>query len=166
MEVLRAGMALGGFESLTENEAYNVEYWPLELYKLQLAPPPKGFDGKVALITGGASGIGRATAYRLARDGAHVVIADVNAQAGQAVAADLAARYGEGRAIFAQVDVTDEEAVGEALRAAVLAYGGLDILVITRNRRSAIDETTLAMWQYNMDILATGLFPGRARLSR
>lgn len=160
VEVLRAGMALGGFESLTENEAYNVEYWPLELYKLQLAPPPKEFDGKVALITGGASGIGRATAYRLARDGAHVVIADVNAQAGQAVAADLAARYGEGRAIFAQVDVTDEEAVGEALRAAVLAYGGLDILVNNAGIASSapIDETTLAMWQYNMDILATGYF--------
>ena len=160
VEVLRAGMALGGFESLTENGAYNVEYWPLELYKLQLAPPPKEFDGKVALITGGASGIGRATAYRLARDGAHVVIADVNAQAGQAVAADLAARYGEGRAIFAQVDVTDEEAVGEALRAAVLAYGGLDILVNNAGIASSapIDETTLAMWQYNMDILATGYF--------
>jgi len=160
IEVLRAGMALGGFESLTENEAYNVEYWPLELYKLQLAPPPKEFDGKVALVTGGASGIGRAAAYRLARDGAHVVIADINAEAGQAVAADLAARFGEGRAIFAPADVTDERAVESALHAAVLAFGGLDILVNNAGIASSapVDETTLALWRHNMDILATGYF--------
>src|SRR5690606_12911433 len=94
IDVLGGAEALGGFNSLTAKEAYDIEYWPLELYKLKLAPPDRDFAGKVVLITGAASGIGRATAYRLAADGAHVVIADINAEAGQEVADDICKRFG------------------------------------------------------------------------
>ncbi|HEX3049912.1 MAG TPA: bifunctional aldolase/short-chain dehydrogenase [Aggregatilineaceae bacterium] len=160
VEVLKAGLMLGGFNSLTEAEAYAVEYWPLELYKLKLAPPPREFDGKVALITGGASGIGRATAYRMASAGAHVVVADINTENGQAVAEDLQTKYGSGRAMFVHTDVTDEAAVENALRQTVLMYGGLDVLVNNAGIASSapLDVTTLQMWQHSMGILATGYF--------
>jgi len=160
IEVLEAGMALGGFESLTENEAYNVEYWPLELYKLKLAPPPKDLDGKIAIVTGAASGIGRATAYRLAQDGAHVVIADINQDDGKSVAQRIQEKYGDGRALFVHTDVTDEDAVINCMRETVLSYGGLDILVNNAGIAggASVEDTTLQMWQKNMDVLATGYF--------
>ncbi|MCC6801767.1 MAG: bifunctional rhamnulose-1-phosphate aldolase/short-chain dehydrogenase, partial [Anaerolineae bacterium] len=119
ISVIGASEAIGGFNSLTAKEAYDIEYWPLELYKLKLAPPDRDFAGKVALITGSASGIGRATAYRLAQDGAHVVIADINADGGQQVADELQKKFGKGRAVFAPMDVTDEGAVQAAFRQAV-----------------------------------------------
>jgi rhamnulose-1-phosphate aldolase/alcohol dehydrogenase len=160
ISVIGASEAIGGFNSLTAKEAYDIEYWPLELYKLKLAPPDKDFAGKVALITGAASGIGKATAYRLAQDGAHVVIVDINAEAGQSVVADMNKRFGKGRATFVQADVTKEEAVQNALRQAILAYGGVDVLVNNAGIAGGapIEETTLDMWQKQMDILLTGYF--------
>lgn len=159
IDVLGGAEALGGFNSLTAKEAYDIEYWPLELYKLKLAPPDRDFAGKVVLITGGASGIGRATAYRLAMDGAHIVIADINA-AGAEVAEDITLRFGMKRATFVQTDVTSETAVQNALRHTVLTYGGLDVLINNAGIAggAAIEDTTLEMWQRNMDILATGYF--------
>ncbi len=152
--------ALGGFVSLTPNEAYNIEYWPLELYKLKLAPPDRDFAGKIVLITGAASGIGRATAYRLAQDGAHVVIADINDQNGEEVAADIQKKFGKGRALYVHTDVTSEAAVQNAIRLTVLKYGGLDVLVNNAGIAGGapIEDTTLAMFQRNMDILVTGYF--------
>lgn len=152
--------ALGGFVSLTANEAYNIEYWPLELYKLKLAPPDRDFAGKVILITGAASGIGRATAYRLAQDGAHVVVADINAEGGEETVAAIEKKYGKGRAMFVHTNVTSEEAVQNALRQTVLKYGGLDVLVNNAGIAggASIEDTTLAMFQRNIDILVTGYF--------
>ncbi len=160
ISVIGASEAIGGFNSLTAKEAYDIEYWPLELYKLKLAPPDRDFAGKVALITGSASGIGRATAYRLAQDGAHVVIADINAEGGQAVADDLQKKYGKGRATFAQMDVTKEEAVVGAIQHAVMTYGGIDVLVNNAGIAGGapIDETSLKDWQRQIDILLTGYF--------
>lgn len=160
ISVIRASEAIGGFNSLTAKEAYDIEYWPLELYKLKLAPPDRDFAGKVVLITGAASGIGRATAYRLAQDGAHVVIADINAEGGEAVAADLQKRHGKGRAIFTKMDVTSEEAVQNAFRQAVMTYGGVDVVVNNAGIAGGapIEETTLRDWQRQVDILLTGYF--------
>lgn len=160
IEVIGASEALGGFNSLSAKEAYDIEYWPLELYKLRLAPPDRDFAGKVALITGGASGIGRAAAYRLAQDGAHVVIVDINAESGGEVAADLEKRYGSKRAIFVQCDVTDEAAVQNALRSTVLMYGGLDVLINNAGIAGGapIEETSLADFQKQIDILVKGYF--------
>ncbi len=160
INVIGGSEAIGGFSSLTAKEAYDIEYWPLELYKLKLRPPDRDFAGKVVLVTGGASGIGRATAFRLAQDGAHVVIADINREGGETVAADLVKEFGHRRAVFAHTDVTDEAAVQAALHQAVLAYGGLDVLVNNAGiaDSATIEDTTLSMWRRNIDILVTGYF--------
>ena len=86
--------ALGGFRSLSESEAFAIEYWPLERYKLAQAPPRGELAGTIALITGAASGIGRATARLFAERGAHVVVADLNFEGAQAVAEELVAAHG------------------------------------------------------------------------
>ncbi|MDD2860056.1 MAG: bifunctional aldolase/short-chain dehydrogenase [Acidiphilium sp.] len=158
--VMRHADVVGGFETLDAAESFAIEYWPLELYKLSLKPPPKPLDGHVALITGAASGIGRAAAARLARDGAHVVIADRNAEGSAEVAAALTARHGFHRAIATPMDVTSEAAVDAAFTAATLAYGGVDIVVNNAgiSKSDPIEATSLADWQLMFDILATGYF--------
>ncbi|HEY8529665.1 MAG TPA: bifunctional aldolase/short-chain dehydrogenase [Paenibacillaceae bacterium] len=158
--VMRGATALGNFVSLSENEAYNVEYWPLELYKLTLAPPEAEFSRQIALITGGAGGIGSATARRLAAEGAHVVLADLNLEGAQKVAGEINGKYGEGRALAVRMDVTDEEAVRTAFREAALYYGGIDILVNNAGlaTSSPLEETTLEEWNLNMGVLGTGYF--------
>src|SRR5204863_4618791 len=108
-----AADALGGFRSLSEAEAFAIEYWPLERYKLAQAPPRGELSGRVGLITGGASGIGRATARMLAARGAHVVVADRNLDGAAEVAEELIATHGLRRALAVPVDVTSEDAVVE-----------------------------------------------------
>jgi len=158
--VMRGATTLGRFVSLSENESYNVEYWPLELYKLTLAPPEAEFSRKVAFITGGAGGIGSETARRLAEEGAHVVLADLNLEGARNVAAELNERYGEGRALAVRMDVTKEDEVKAAFEEAVLAYGGVDILVNNAGlaTSSPLEETSLEEWNLNLGVLATGYF--------
>ncbi len=127
--VMRGATALGEFVSLSENESYNVEYWPLELYKLSLAPKETEFSRQVALITGGAGGIGSETARVLVSEGAHVAIADLNLEGAQRVAAEINAEYGGGRALAIKMDVTNEEQIKEAYDQCALTYGGVDIIV-------------------------------------
>ncbi len=148
------------FTSLTEEESFHVEYWPLELYKLTLRPPDRELAGRVVFITGGASGIGRAIAQRLAQEGAHVVIADINEIGAQQVAEAITQAQGNKRAIFVRCDVTREEEVQAAFERAALTYGGVDIVVNNAGIASSapIENTSLADWQRNMDILATGYF--------
>src|SRR5260370_42059614 len=105
--VLSTAAGLGGFAPLSEAETFGVEYWPMELYKLSLQPPPRELDGRVALVTGAASGIGRAIAQRLAQAGAHVVVADRNEPGALEVAAALNATHGERRGLAVAMDVTD-----------------------------------------------------------
>jgi len=160
INVIGGSEALGGFESLTAAEAYGIEYWPLELYKLKLRPPDRDLAGKVAFITGAASGIGRATAYRLAQEGAHVVIADINLDGAQTVADDLVKRFGMKRGLAVPCNVTKEEEIIAAFRSTVMTYGGVDIVINNAGIAGGkpIEETTLADWQRNIDILATGYF--------
>ncbi|WP_027084736.1 bifunctional rhamnulose-1-phosphate aldolase/short-chain dehydrogenase [Cohnella panacarvi] len=158
--VMRGATALGHFVSLSENESYNVEYWPLELYKLSLAPPEAEFSRKVAFITGGAGGIGSETARRLVSEGAHVVLADLNLEGAQKVAAEINAKYGENRALAVKMDVTSEEAVQAAYSETALVYGGVDIIVNNAGlaTSSPFDETSLKEWNLNMNVLGTGYF--------
>jgi len=155
-----AADAVGGFRSLSESEAFAIEYWPLERYKLAQAPPRGELAGRVALITGGASGIGRATARVLAARGAHVVVADRNVEGVEEVAEELTAAYGLRRALAVFVDVTSEDAVVEMTRRTVLEYGGIDVLVASAGlaTSAAITETTLADWEQNYAVLARGYF--------
>ncbi len=155
-----AADALGGFRSLTEAEAFKIEYWPLERYKLAQAPKPRELSGRIALITGGGSGIGRATARMMAQLGAHVVVADLNIEGAQEVAEELNAAHGAGRAIAVAVDVSSEDPVLEMVRRAILEFGGLDILVASAGLASSapITETSIADWERNYAVLARGTF--------
>jgi rhamnulose-1-phosphate aldolase/alcohol dehydrogenase len=155
-----AADAVGGFRSLSEGEAFAIEYWPLERYKLAQAPPRGELSGRIALITGAASGIGRATARALAARGAHVVVADLNADGAQLVAGELVAAHGLRRSIAVATDVTDENAVQEMVQRTVLEYGGLDILVASAGLASSapVTETSLTVWEQNYAVLARGYF--------
>ncbi|WP_166245010.1 bifunctional aldolase/short-chain dehydrogenase [Paenibacillus turpanensis] len=158
--VMRGSTTLGQFVSLSENESYNVEYWPLELYKLTLAPQEAEFSRKIAFITGGAGGIGSETARRLVSEGAHVVLADLNLEGAQKVAAEINEKYGENRAIAVKMDVTKEDEVAAAYAETALVYGGIDILVNNAGlaTSSPFDETSLKEWNLNMNVLGTGYF--------
>ncbi|WP_078544517.1 bifunctional aldolase/short-chain dehydrogenase [Litchfieldia alkalitelluris] len=158
--VMKGSTALGEFVSLNENESYNIEYWPLELYKLSLAPAEAEFSRKVAFVTGGAGGIGSATCRRFVSEGAHVVVADLNLEGAQKVAAEINEQYGEGRALAVKMDVTKEDQVKAAFEETALTYGGVDILVNNAGlaTSSPFDETTLDEWNLNMNVLGTGYF--------
>ena len=155
IEVMAGAQALGGFTSLTEEESFAVEYWPLELYKLSLRPPPEELQGRVALVTGAAGGIGRAVVDRLAGKGACVVAFDVDEEG----AADAVASFGDG-GVSVGGDVTHEEAVREAFAAATEAFGGVDIVVSNAGVASSapIEATTLEEWKRIHAILGTGYF--------
>jgi rhamnulose-1-phosphate aldolase/alcohol dehydrogenase len=158
--VMRGATALGEFVSLSANESYNVEYWPLELYKLTLAPAEAEFSRKIAFVTGGAGGIGSVTTRTLVSQGAHVVIADLNLEGAEKVAQEINAQYGENRVIAVKMDVTSEEAVIAAFKATALAYGGVDIVVNNAGlaTSSPFDQTSLKEWNLNMNVLSTGYF--------
>ncbi|PEJ94817.1 bifunctional aldolase/short-chain dehydrogenase [Bacillus wiedmannii] len=160
ISVMKGSTTLGSFVSLNENESYNVEYWPLELYKLSLAPAEAEFSRKVAFITGGAGGIGSETGRCLVSEGAHIVLADLNFEGAEKVAAEINEKYGEGRALAVKMDVTKEEEVKAAFEQAALAYGGIDCIVNNAGlaTSSPFDETTLQEWNLNMNVLGTGYF--------
>jgi rhamnulose-1-phosphate aldolase/alcohol dehydrogenase len=160
ISVLGAASALGRYLSLTPKEAFDVEYWPLELYKLSLAPPEKELARRVALVTGGASGIGRAVALKLAKEGAHVVIGDLDEAGARQVADEIVNAEGAWRASGLAMDVTREASVRKAVEEAVLAYGGLDIVVSNAGvaRSAPLDLTELGDWEWHLAVNATGHF--------
>jgi rhamnulose-1-phosphate aldolase/alcohol dehydrogenase len=160
INVMRGAEALGGYLGLPEKEAFDIEYWALEEAKLRRQPPPAPLEGRIALITGGAGGIGRAVAGRLLADGACVVLADLAGDALQDAETDLADRFGADRVRQTAMDVTDEAAVAAGMAFAAREFGGLDILVANAGIASAapIEETTLAIWRRNHDVLAEGYF--------
>ncbi|MEC1688438.1 bifunctional aldolase/short-chain dehydrogenase [Bacillus mojavensis] len=158
--VMKGSTSLGQFVSLNENESYHVEYWPLELYKLTLAPPEAEFSRKVALVTGGAGGIGSAACRRFAAEGGHVIAADLNIEGAQKIAEEINETYGEGRAMAVKMDVTNEQEVQSAFEQAALTYGGIDIVVNNAGlaTSSPFDETSLKEWNLNINVLGTGYF--------
>ncbi|WP_406589190.1 bifunctional aldolase/short-chain dehydrogenase [Bacillus atrophaeus] len=158
--VMKGSSALGRFVSLSENESYNIEYWPLELYKLTLAPAEAEFSRKVAFVTGGAGGIGSAACRRFVSEGAHVVVADLNVEGAQRIAGEINKTYGEGRAMAVKMDVTKEEEVQQAFEQTALTYGGVDIIVNNAGlaTSSPLEETTLKEWNLNINVLGTGYF--------
>lgn len=157
INVMRGAEALSSYAPIDEAEKFRIEYWALEEAKLQRMPKPKPLAGRIALVTGAASGIGKAIATRLAAEGACVVIADLDLAKAQAAAAEIG---GTDVAIGVVADVTDEKAVDASIREALLAFGGLDLVV--NNAGLSISkpllETTNADWDLQHNVMAKGSF--------
>jgi rhamnulose-1-phosphate aldolase/alcohol dehydrogenase len=160
INVMRGAEAIGGYIGLDEQEAFDIEYWLLEEAKLQRMPAPKPLAGRIALVTGGAGGIGAATAARLMADGACVMLADRDASGVEEVRAGFAKRFGNDVVRAVVCDVTDEGQVQAAFDAAAREFGGLDILVANAGIASSapIEQTTIELWRKNYDVLAEGYF--------
>jgi rhamnulose-1-phosphate aldolase/alcohol dehydrogenase len=160
INVMRGAAGVSAYVGLPEQEAFDIEYWLLEEAKLQRMPKPKSLAGRIALVTGGAGGIGSAIAERMLGEGAAVVLADIDAPALEAAVAAFAGRYGKDQVRGVAMDVTNEASVVAGVQAAVTEFGGLDILVNNAGISSAanVEDTTLDLWNRNMSILATGYF--------
>jgi rhamnulose-1-phosphate aldolase/alcohol dehydrogenase len=160
INVMRGASTVSEYQGLPEQEAFDIEYWLLEEAKLQRMPKPKSLAGKIALVTGGAGGIGKATAARLLREGACVVLADIDQAALDAATAELSGVFGADFVRPVNINVTREAEVISGFAHAVVEFGGLDILVSNAGLASSapIEETTLELWNKNMDILSTGYF--------
>ncbi len=157
INVMRGAEAVSSYSPIPESEKFRIEYWPLEEAKLRRRPKPRPLATRVALVTGGGSGIGRATARRLAAEGACVVVADRDGEAAERVAKSLGSAD---VAAAVTSDVTDEASVIEAFRVAALAFGGVDLVV--NNAGLSISrpllETTVADWDVQHDVMARGSF--------
>ncbi|WP_086819645.1 bifunctional aldolase/short-chain dehydrogenase [Allokutzneria sp. NRRL B-24872] len=157
INVMRGAEAVSSYAPIPESEKFRIEYWALEEAKLARMPKPKPLAARVAFVTGGGSGIGRAIAERLAAEGACVVVADRDAAAASAVAESLGSTD---VAVPVTVDVTSSEAVAAAVDAAVLAFGGVDLVV--NNAGLSISkpllETTDADWDVQHGVMARGSF--------
>ena len=143
IEVMRGAEAIDQYEAMDQQEAFDIEYWPLEEAKLRRMPPEKELDRQIHVIIGAGAGIGRETAHRLAKEGAHIVCVDLNEAAAKQTAAEIIAQYGPGigvagsgisncgPAIGLACDMTDRSSVAELFQKVILAYGGLDAVVVT-----------------------------------
>ena len=160
INVMRGASGVSTYVGLAEQEAFDIEYWLLEEAKLQRMPKPKALAGRIALITGGAGGIGRATAARMMSEGACVVVADIDQGALDEAVASFAKTFGKDVVRGVSLDVASEAAVAECFTEATLAFGGLDIVVSNAGIASAspIEDTSLELWNKNVDILSTGYF--------
>ncbi|RWP13319.1 bifunctional rhamnulose-1-phosphate aldolase/short-chain dehydrogenase [Mesorhizobium sp.] len=160
INVMRGASTVSSYVGLPAQEAFDIEYWLLEDLKLQRMPKPKSLAGQIALVTGGAGGIGRATANRLLREGACVVLADIDEAALASANDELAKVYGKDFVRPVLINVTSEDQVISGFAETAVEFGGIDILVSNAGLASSapIEETTLALWNKNMDILSTGYF--------
>jgi rhamnulose-1-phosphate aldolase/alcohol dehydrogenase len=160
MRIIAAAEVGGGYATLNDEEAFQAEYWPLELYKLTLLPKEKELASSIVLVTGAGSGIGRAIAIRLAEEGAHVAVTDMNDGAARAVAEEIVSKNGIRRAIGVRLDVSDEGEVEHAFAEVVRAYGGLDVLVSNAGISSfgPLDQLPVGDWDRSFAVNARGHF--------
>ena len=173
VEVMRGAEAIDEYIALPQQEAFDIEYWLLEEAKLKRMPPAKELASSIVLVAGAGSGIGKQVAHRLAKEGAHIVCADLNAEMAQATADELTEIYGQGigvagtgisgsgPALGVAVDVTDRESIRHALQQTLLAYGGLDHIVVTAgvfippNRDGKLSDDA---WQLTFDVNVRGSY--------
>ncbi len=160
INVMRGASAVSEYCGLPEQEAFDIEYWLLEEAKLQRMPAPKSMAGRVALVTGGAGGIGAATAARYLAEGACVMLADIDEGALESTKAALAGRHSADVVRTVAMNVTDEAAVAAAYGEIAVEFGGVDVLVSNAGIASSapVEETSLELWNRNMSILSTGYF--------
>lgn len=157
INVMRGAESVSTYAPIDEAEKFRIEYWALEEAKLKRRPAPKPLTTRIALVTGGGSGIGRATAERLVAEGACVIIADLNLEAAEKVAEELG---GRDKAVAVKADVSDEEAVSHMVAEAVLAFGGIDLVVNNAglSLSKPLLETTAADWDLQHNVMARGSF--------
>jgi rhamnulose-1-phosphate aldolase/alcohol dehydrogenase len=157
INVMRGAESVSSYSPISEREKFRIEYWALEEAKLQRRPRPKPLATRVAVVTGAGSGIGRATAERLAAEGACVVLADRDGDAARKAAEHIGS---SDVAISVTADVTDETDIAEAFGAAALAFGGADLVVNNAGLSISkpLAETTAADWDLQHDVMARGSF--------
>lgn len=160
INVMRGASGVDKYIGLDEQEAFDIEYWLLEEAKLQRMPKPKSLAGRIAFITGGAGGIGRATAEALLGEGACVALVDIDQGRLDGTVKEFGAKHGKDRVWGFQLDVTDEKSVIEAFAATARQFGGIDILVSNAGIASSapVEDTSLELWNRNISVLATGYF--------
>jgi rhamnulose-1-phosphate aldolase/alcohol dehydrogenase len=173
VEVMRGAEAIDEYIALPQQEAFDIEYWLLEEAKLKRMPAEKEMARNVALVVGAGNGIGKAVAHRLAKEGAHVVCADLSMEAAEAAATELTAIFGMGigvagtgisgcgPAVALQVNITDRASVRAMLENTVLAYGGIDHIIVTAGVFIAPDReghVTDDQWKTTFDVNVMGLY--------
>ena len=158
INVMRGAEAVSTYQGLPEQEAFNIEYWLLEEAKLQRMAPPKALSGKVAYVTGGTGGIGKAICEELLKFGACVVAVDRDRL--DETQADLRRQFGPDSALTAPIEVTSAESIAESLKAGVLQFGGVDIIVNCAGLSISkpLADTTQADWDILNDVLVKGQF--------
>ncbi|MEN9714934.1 MAG: hypothetical protein RJA35_401 [Actinomycetota bacterium] len=157
INVMRGAETISSYSPISDAEKFNIEYWSLEEAKLQRMPKPKPLAGRVAFVTGAGSGIGKAIASRIVSEGGCAVIADLNLENAEAVAAELG---GPDHAVAVKINVTEEAEITAALKAAVLAFGGVDLIVNNAglSLSKPLLETTQADWDLQHNVMARGSF--------
>ena len=173
IEVMRGAEAIDQYEAMDQQEAFDIEYWNLEEAKLRRLPPEKELDRQIAVVIGAGAGIGKATAHRLVKEGAHIVCVDLDEAAAKETAQEIIAQYGEGigvagsgisncgPAIGLACDITNRESVRRMLQDVVLAYGGIDAVVVTAgifvppDKAGRIEDN---LWARTFNINVTGAY--------
>lgn len=160
INVMRGANGVDTYVGLPEQEAFDIEYWLLEEAKLQRMPKPKSLAGRIALVTGGAGGIGQAVARQLLQEGACVMLTDIDSEALAEAEQNLVKVAGKDNIAIVRANVTSESEVQGMLDASALRFGGVDLLVSNAGIASSapLDETTLETWERNQSILSTGYF--------
>ncbi len=146
------------YVALPPSEAFRIEYWALEEAKIRRQPPEKELSRRIVMVVGGASGIGRETVLLAAERGAHVVVADLSADAAQKVADEAKAIGGPECAVAVAIDIRRRETIREALGASVRAFGGLDLLINTAALFPSSPDGTIsdAQWALTLEVNVTG----------
>jgi rhamnulose-1-phosphate aldolase/alcohol dehydrogenase len=160
INVMRGANGVDTYVGLPEQEAFDIEYWLLEEAKLQRMPKPKSLAGRIALVTGGAGGIGQAVARQLLQEGACVMLTDIDQEALDEAYKGLVKVAGKDNLSTIRANITSEQEVDAILTDTALRFGGVDLLISNAGIASSapLEDTTLEIWQRNQDILVTGYF--------
>jgi len=173
IEVMRGAEAIDRYEAMDQQEAFDIEYWSLEEAKLRRMPPEKELDRQIVVVIGAGAGIGKATAHRLVKEGAHIVCVDLDEAAAKETAQEIIEQYGPGigvagtglsncgPAIGLACDITNRDSVSRMFQNVMLAYGGVDAVVVTAgifvppDKSGRIEDS---LWSRTFSINVTGAY--------